>query len=354
MLIVLAAASPTLGWPSIFAPPAPQTPHPAVVRVSAVDKRVGNTEMRSEGSGVLVAVNDTHGMVVTNFHVIRDATGAITVAFPDGFRSRAVVLQVDRVWDLAALAIQRPNVRPVPLAAQPPRPGEVLTIAGYGPGPYRAAAGRCSGYVSPQTNYPREWVEVSVAARQGDSGGPILNERGEVAGVLFGTGFGETLGSYCGRVRYFLTAATPAFEGLSPPVYMASQPPATRWETAPQSVPQSAPAAPIVATPSPPIANNTMRPLTEQPFAAAPRGGTCAGGVCRVDAPPASRPVVSATAATPPPPPPVVSMAPPVSHAGPAEVPPASMAELIKTVLAAIGGILLLFHAVRLVGAAVG
>ena len=44
-------------------------------------------------------------------------------------------------------------------------------------------------------------------AREGDSGGPIFNERGELAGVLFGSGGGATAGSYAGRVREFLKSA---------------------------------------------------------------------------------------------------------------------------------------------------
>jgi hypothetical protein len=49
-------------------------------------------------------------------------------------------------------------------------------------------------------------VEVSAAARQGDSGGPIVNERGEMAGVLFGEGGGKTAGSDALRVAEFLAA----------------------------------------------------------------------------------------------------------------------------------------------------
>ena len=56
---------------------------------------------------------------------------------------------------------------------------------------------------------PYEMVEVSVQARQGDSGGPILNQRGELAGVLFGSGSGTTSGSYAGRVSQFLATAWP-------------------------------------------------------------------------------------------------------------------------------------------------
>jgi hypothetical protein len=56
-------------------------------------------------------------------------------------------------------------------------------------------------------------VELSVEARQGDSGGPILNNRGELAGVLFGASNGTTLGSFSGRVGEFLTSLAPDIGG---------------------------------------------------------------------------------------------------------------------------------------------
>ena len=199
----------------------PNGMHPAVVRVMATDR-----DGFSLGSGTLVAVSETHGLVITNWHVIRDAAGPIAVAFPNGFQSTATVLRTDHDWDLAALAIWRPNVDPVPLAALPPQPGEPLAIAGYGSGQYRTITGRCTQYVSPGPNQPFEMVELSAPARQGDSGGPILNSRGELAGVLFGTGGGQTAGSYCGRVRMFLTSVREDFFRLRPnPALLAQNSP---------------------------------------------------------------------------------------------------------------------------------
>jgi hypothetical protein len=189
--------------------PQPQAQmHPAVVRIVAP----GDNSM-SFGSGTLVFVGQQHGLVITNWHVINEATGQISVHFPDGFYSPATVQKVDRDWDLAILAIRKPNVEAVPLADRAPRPGELLTIAGYGSGQYRAATGRCTQYVAPGTTFPFEMVEVAVSARQGDSGGPILNSRGELAGVLFGEGNGRTSGSYCGRVRWFLASVAPSAAG---------------------------------------------------------------------------------------------------------------------------------------------
>lgn len=179
-------------------------PHPAVARIIVPES--GGT---SYGSGTLVDVRDQYGLVVTNWHVVRDATDRIEVVFPDGFRSYGQALKVDQDWDLAALVIWKPNASPVPLASSAPRPGDVLTIAGYGKGTYRALTGNCTQYLSPTIQLPREMVEVSVAARQGDSGGPIFNSRGELAGVLWGAGSATTLGSYVGRVGGFLTSVAP-------------------------------------------------------------------------------------------------------------------------------------------------
>ncbi len=168
------------------------------------------------GSGTLVGVNSNHGLVITNWHVVRDGTGLVEVVFPDGFRSHAKPLKVDSDWDLAALVIWRPSIEPVKIAAQPPRQGDLLTIHGYGRGQYRIATGHCTNYFSPRIDFPHEMVELDVEARQGDSGGPIFNQSGEMAGVLFGAGQGTTLGSFAPRVRYFLATAVPDLNNPRP------------------------------------------------------------------------------------------------------------------------------------------
>jgi hypothetical protein len=179
-------------------------PHPAVARIIVAED--GATAF---GSGTLVGVHDNRGLVVTNWHVVRDAVGLVDVVFPDGFHSHAKPLKVDSDWDLAALVIWRPHVDPVKIATQPPRPGDLLTIHGYGRGKYRIATGHCTTYYAPKMDYPHEMVELDVEARQGDSGGPIFNQSGELAGVLFGAGQGTTLGSFSPRVRYFLASVAP-------------------------------------------------------------------------------------------------------------------------------------------------
>jgi len=219
-------------------------PHPSVVRVIAPENGC-----IAYGSGTLVGVREDRALVVTNWHVVRDATGPVEVVFPDGFRSHAKPLKVDQDWDLAALVIWRPKVEPVKIATQPPRPGDVLTIHGYGRGKYRVATGRCTTYYAPQPNYPHEMLELDVEARQGDSGGPIFNQSGELAGVLFGAGEGCTMGSFAPRVRYFLTAVAPDLEQPSVPAKLVSAQPPVGPTVSPLG---SKPAEPFAAYPSAP------------------------------------------------------------------------------------------------------
>ncbi len=200
--------------------PGDVTPHPAVARIIVPED--GATAF---GSGTLVGVRDQHGLVVTNWHVVRDVAGLVDVVFPDGFHSHARPIKVDQDWDLAALVIWRPNAEPVKIATQPPRPGDPLTIHGYGRGKYRIATGRCTTYYAPEPNFPHEMVELDVEARQGDSGGPIFNQKGELAGVLFGAGQGTTMGSFAPRVRTFLEAVAPDFDQPDSQIAVADRAP---------------------------------------------------------------------------------------------------------------------------------
>ncbi|MEN1678170.1 MAG: serine protease [Planctomycetota bacterium] len=214
--------------PATRASSATQPPHPAVARII-----VAEGDGSAFGTGTLIDARGEFGLVVTNWHVVRHATGPIRVVFPSGFQSEARRLKLDEDWDLAALVIWRPPAAPVPLATQAPKPGDPLTICGYGQGTYREATGRCTAYYAPDLNLPREIVELDVEARQGDSGGPILNAHGELAGVLFGAGQGATLGSFGGRVQEFLASLRPDQPRTSPPS-MAMPPAAPSFEPAPE------------------------------------------------------------------------------------------------------------------------
>ena len=127
------------------------TPRPAVARIVAADG-----SGTSVGSGVLVDINSTQGLVLTNWHVVRESKGPVLVQFPDGFQSAGTVLRQDPDWDLAVLVIWKPDCEPVTLAPRSPVIGESLTIAGYGRGHYREETGPCTQYLSPGSGLPLE------------------------------------------------------------------------------------------------------------------------------------------------------------------------------------------------------
>ncbi|MGL4943431.1 MAG: S1 family peptidase [Thermoguttaceae bacterium] len=190
-------------------------PNPAIVRIVAFE-----TMGQLYGSGSYIGTIGQYGLIVSNWHVVSGTDTLVHVHFPTGFASFGYVLLTDRKWDLAVILVSRPpaTVSPLAIAREVPRPGDPLWIAGYGAGMFRVAGGRCQRYLAPEIpveGQPQyEYVELSVEARQGDSGGPILNRQGEVAGVLFGSDSRNTAGSHCGRVRQFLDQAAAMLDKL--------------------------------------------------------------------------------------------------------------------------------------------
>lgn len=328
-----------------------QTPHPSVARII-----VPEGDGFAYGSGTLVDANDTMGLVVTNWHVVSGGRGQITVRFPDGFESPAQVLKTDRDWDLAALAIRRPNVAPVRLSTRVPQPGEVLTIAGYGSGNYRAMSGPCTQFVSPGDAFPFEMVELRARARQGDSGGPILNTRGELAGVLFGEGGGNTSGSHCGRVHLFLTGlrAPAPFSPATQQVALTSMPQRS-------SVAANSAASTISVTPQQPQPVVPIAPAPVTPATLAPRAEPALASDTSLANSSIRTPPISSTGWQSPMPTTYSSSFPPVASQPSRSPSPDdliawqewqdilghSQPERIKTILAAIGVLLLALHTHR-------
>ena len=90
--------------------------------------------------------------------------------------------------------------------------GDRLTSCGYGGLETKLAAntGLFIGYRRGASDGDGhdDWFEMSGPARQGDSGGPIFNERGRVVGILWGTDGKTVIGVQAGRLHVALQEAT--------------------------------------------------------------------------------------------------------------------------------------------------
>ncbi len=174
------------------------------------------------GSGAFVAWGDT-AVVLTCYHGFREGVGEVTVTTAQGSAMRARVLGVDPAEDLAALAVPSCPAKPLVVSTGYPRPGEVVYGGGFeGDGQWAWATGQCRGFVAinPKSKKATSFAFAAVV-RQGDSGGPVLNQRGELIGVLWGTDDRETVATYSGSILRFL-ASLPT-TGL---VAAATEPPA--------------------------------------------------------------------------------------------------------------------------------
>jgi S1-C subfamily serine protease len=169
---------------------------PCVVRIQAG---------QNVGSGVIVADD----RVVTCWHVTRIERDKVTVWFHDGSSANGLVVADSDPWDVAVIEVRCPPGTAASITRRRPRLGERLTVAGFGPPPfrYREASGPVVQFMSPTGGHPEDIVEFRATARLGDSGGPVFNSDGEVTAVVFGCTDGLSAGSLGPRVLEVLEAA---------------------------------------------------------------------------------------------------------------------------------------------------
>src|SRR3954470_14980483 len=138
---------------------------------------------QGSGSGFLI---DRQGFILTNFHVIEDAD-RITVTLADGRALRGEVVGADPAIDVALLRVTAPG------------PLEIATLGDSDDlrvGEWVCAIGNPLGYVHSVTvgvvsfigrklfdASLDDYIQTDAAINFGNSGGPLINARGEVIGI---------------------------------------------------------------------------------------------------------------------------------------------------------------------------
>ena len=140
--------------------------------------------MRGVGSGFII---DAKGYIVTNNHVIEGAS-RITVGLLSGERYRGKVIGIDRETDLALVKIEAE--RPLPVMkfgdSNVVQVGDWVLAIGS---PFGLEQTVTAGIISKKERDTassqtfQRFLQTDAAINRGNSGGPLINMRGEVIGV---------------------------------------------------------------------------------------------------------------------------------------------------------------------------
>ena len=135
------------------------------------------------GSGVIV--DGDRGFVITNFHVIRNAT-AVEVTLKDGRKFRAQPLGAAPNLDLAVLKIDAKGLPTLPLGdSKKLQVGDYVVAIGN---PFGLGQTVTSGIISATDRPlgqgdPRRFIQTDAPINPGNSGGALINLDGQLVGV---------------------------------------------------------------------------------------------------------------------------------------------------------------------------
>ena len=184
--ILTSAGASSLPTQPAAASTSPQTSDASVAAVQKVGPAVVtvlNHGEQSSGSGSGVIVSD-QGYIITNNHVV-DGARTLAVVFADNSRREAQLVGTDPLNDVAVIKVEGtlPGVAIIGDAAAL-QPGETVLAIGSPLGDFRNTV--TSGVVSAlnrSVSSMEGLIQTDAAINSGNSGGPLINLRGEVVGL---------------------------------------------------------------------------------------------------------------------------------------------------------------------------
>lgn len=159
---------------------------PALVVIES--DNIGRSKDSAVGSGVII---NTQGQILTALHVVQDA-GSIKLTFADGSQSAATVQSTDPDHDIAVLnADQAPGVIVPAVLGGGARVGDQTFALGHPLGLVDSlTAGIISGldrsFPLPNGRTIDGLIQFDAPVSPGNSGGPLLNTKGQVIGIVTG------------------------------------------------------------------------------------------------------------------------------------------------------------------------
>lgn len=145
-------------------------------------QRVQTPKKEATGSGVIIS---SDGYIVTNNHVVEGAD-ELTVTLNDNREYSARIVGTDKTTDLALIKVDGKNLPTLPIAdSDKVRVGEWVIAVGN---PFGLNNTVTAGIISAKArtlgaNGVESFIQTDAAINSGNSGGALVNERGELVGI---------------------------------------------------------------------------------------------------------------------------------------------------------------------------
>lgn len=163
-----------------FGQPAPRQPQPRNRRQAPQQQQEEQQVPRGVGSGFIISGD---GYVLTNAHVVEGAD-EVFVTLTDKREFKAKIIGSDRRTDVAVVKIDGSNLPRLTMGdSSKLRVGEWVIAIGS---PFGLENTVTAGIVSANSRDTGDYlplIQTDVAVNPGNSGGPLINMRGEVVGI---------------------------------------------------------------------------------------------------------------------------------------------------------------------------
>jgi len=154
---------------------------PATVNIRAI--KTGAIANTSQGTGFNL---QPQGLIVTNRHVVESAA-SVEITFSDDRRFISQDIEFVAGYDLALIRLKGQELPCLAsVSDKGPEIGQVVTIIGNPRGFQRISSrGEVESYFKIATSLPIFSINANIAP--GSSGSPVLNDSGQVVGIIYAT-----------------------------------------------------------------------------------------------------------------------------------------------------------------------
>ena len=154
---------------------------------NVINKGLGN--VKSSGTGFLI---NSDGYIATNYHVVKDATiikvKGVNGIFNNSYTAKLIISDINN--DLAIIKIDKKSVLTDPpylISSRKTESGSSIFCLGY---PLRATMGEevktTNGIISSNSGFKNDITSYQISApiQPGNSGGPLLDDKGNLIGII--------------------------------------------------------------------------------------------------------------------------------------------------------------------------